>query len=150
MKVLPIEHLTYSTGPRGSLRLRRAAASFLNEEFHPREEVTAAHMFITPGLASAIDAMGWAICNEGEGILVPQPFYNGFLVDTLNRSNAKLVGVTYDGIEGYKELDDLFSPAVNRRAIEAAFRKAQNEGITIRALLISKSVDPFLRLTILS
>ncbi|RJE19305.1 hypothetical protein PHISCL_08362 [Aspergillus sclerotialis] len=130
MKVLPIEHLTYNTGPRGSLRLRCAAASFLNEEFHPREMVTAANMFITPGLASAIDALSWAICNEGEGIMVPQPFYNGFLVDTLNRSNARLVGVTYDGVEGYKDLDDLFCPAVNRKAIEAAFRKAQEEGIT--------------------
>lgn len=141
MTVLPINHLTYSTGPRGSRRLRRAAAAFLTEEFQTRETITADNIFITPGLASAIDALTWTICDEGDGILVPQPFYNGFSFDTLNRSNARVVGVTYGDVEGYLELDDLFRPDVNKRALEAAFCKAQNEGIIVRALLISKSVS---------
>lgn len=50
------------------------------------------------------------------------------------------MGVTYDGIEGYGGLDDFFCPEVNRRAIEAALRKAQDEGITVCALLVSKLV----------
>lgn len=142
MTVLPLNHLTYSTGPRGSRRLRRAAAAFLTEEFQSRETITADNIFITPGLASAIDALAWSICDEGEGILVPQPFYNGFIFDTLNRSNARVVGVTYEDVEGYSGLDCLFHPDVNKKAIEAAFRKAENDGITVRALLISKSAIP--------
>lgn len=58
----------------------------------------------------------------------------------INWSNARIVGVTYDGIEGYGGLDDFFCPEVNRRAIEAALRKAQDEGITVCALLVSKLV----------
>lgn len=138
MTVLPLEHLTYSTGPRGSRRLRRAAAEFLTEEFQPQGSLTADNIFITPGLASAIDAVAWAICNEGDGILIPQPLYNGFHIDITNRSNVRVVGVTYEGVEGYSELDDLFRPEINNKAIEAAFRKAKDEGITVRALMISK------------
>ncbi|XHF98611.1 hypothetical protein AWENTII_002159 [Aspergillus wentii] len=136
--VHPPHHLTYSTGPRGSRRLRRAAAAFLTDEFQSREAITADNLFITPGCSSALDALAWAICDEGEGILIPQPFYNGFNFDTQYRSNARVVGVTYGDVEEYSGLDDLFCPDINKRALEAALHRAQNEGITVRALLISK------------
>lgn len=138
MNVRPLDHLTYSTGPRGSRRLRCAAASFLSEQFHSLESITAEDIIITPGLASAIDALSWAICNEGDGILIPRPLYNGFNVDIINRSNVQVVGIAYEGIEGFSSLDDLFHPVVNRRALEAALLRAKSEGITVRALMISK------------
>ncbi|KAI0116518.1 pyridoxal phosphate-dependent transferase [Nemania sp. FL0031] len=141
-KVHSQNHLTYSTGPRGSLRLRRAAANYISSEFQARKTITADNIFITPGVASAIDALTWSICNEGEGILVPRPFYNGFNFDTLNRSNAKLVGIAYAHVEGYHGIDDLFSPDINKVALETALQKAKEAGITIRALLISNPHNP--------
>ncbi|KAL2844905.1 pyridoxal phosphate-dependent transferase [Aspergillus pseudodeflectus] len=141
VNVLPMEHLTYSTGPRGSRRLRRAAACFLNETFHARQPITADNIFVTPGLASAIDAMAWSICNDGDGILIPRPFYNGFQVDILNRSNAQVVPVSY-GIEGYSSMDDLFRPDVNRKALQAALNTAHDSGIIVRALLVSNPHNP--------
>lgn len=140
INVLPLQHLTYSTGPRGSLRLRRAAATFLTREFHPLHSITADDIFITPGLASAIDAVAWSVCNDGNGILVPQPFYNGFQFDLLNRSNTQVVPVSYTEVEGYSGLDDLFDPGVNRKALERALNKAREDGIIIRAVLVSKLV----------
>ncbi|KAH6889398.1 pyridoxal phosphate-dependent transferase [Thelonectria olida] len=142
INVHPTKHLTYSTGPRGSHRLRRAAAEYLNDGFQPRKTVTMDNIFITPGVASAIDALAWAICNEGEGILIPLPLYNGFVVDIANRSNVRVIGIRYEGIEGYSDLEDLFHPGVNRRAIEAALRQAKADGTTIRALLISHPHNP--------
>lgn len=59
-------------------------------------------------------------------------------MDVLNRSNARIIGVQYEGIEGYSELDDLFRPDVNRKALEAALEEAKAGGTTIRALMISK------------
>lgn len=76
----------------------------------------------------------------GDGILVPQPFYNGFLVDAVYRSNAKLIGVPYAAVEGYEGIDDLFAPRVNRRAVKAALVRAKEEGIRVRALLVCKFV----------
>ncbi|CAG7919655.1 unnamed protein product [Penicillium olsonii] len=114
----------------------------MNDEFKSREEITVDNILITPGVASAIDGLAWSICEDGDGILVPQPFYNGFTVDLLNRSNARIVGMTYQDIEGYTNLDDLFSPDVNAKALEAALRRAQNDGITVKALLISNPHNP--------
>jgi DNA-binding transcriptional MocR family regulator len=118
--------------------LRRAAAHYLTTEFHSATAIDADNIFATPGVASGIDALAWSVCNEGEGIMVPQPFYNGFSFDVLNRSNVKLLGVTYASTLGYKDLEDVFDPEVNKRALEDSFQKAKEAGITVRALLISK------------
>ncbi|KAJ5378116.1 uncharacterized protein N7496_005525 [Penicillium cataractarum] len=142
MNVLPVDHLTYSTGPRGSRRLRSAAAALLNEQFHSRTRITYDNIIVTPGLASAIDGITFAICNEGDGILIPQPLYNGFNVDIQNRSNVRVVGVKYEGIEGFGGLDDLFRPEVNRLALEATIHHAREEGINVRALLVSNPHNP--------
>ncbi|TQW07336.1 aspartate aminotransferase [Cordyceps javanica] len=140
LAVCPSKHLTYSTGPRGSRRLRQALAEYYTDEFSARE-LTVDNVFITCGLASAIDALAWATCNDGEGILVPLPLYNGFTVDILNRSNARVVGITYTDIEEYSGIDSIFLPDLNTRALEAALCRANKEGITLRALLISKLVN---------
>lgn len=140
MTVSPVEHLTYSTGPRGSRRLRRAAAGLLNHQFESRSTITYDNIIVTPGCASAIDALAFSICDEGEGILIPQPLYNGFNFDLLNRSNVHVVGVKYEGVEGYTGINDLFQPEVNKVALKAALSQARQDGITIRALLVSKWV----------
>ncbi|KAJ3548171.1 hypothetical protein NM208_g1138 [Fusarium decemcellulare] len=142
VNVVPTNHLTYSTGPRGSHRLRRAAAAFWTEEFEPRESITVDNIFVTPGLASAIDALSWAICDKGDAVLIPLPLYNGFIIDALNRSNVRIIGIPYTGVQGYRTLDDLFDPDMNRAAIEAAIQKARNDGIRARALLIAHPHNP--------
>uniref|UniRef100_A0A8H7K144 Aminotransferase class I/classII large domain-containing protein n=1 Tax=Bionectria ochroleuca TaxID=29856 RepID=A0A8H7K144_BIOOC len=128
MSVLPVNHLTYSTGPRGSRRLRSTLAEFFKEEFGAREPMGVDNISITPGLASAIDSLSWAICDEGDAILIPQPLYNGFNFDLLNRSGVRIVGVPYTGIKGFSVLDDLFNAEVNQLAIEAALEKASRDG----------------------
>ncbi|TPR06463.1 hypothetical protein CAN33_0021540 [Aspergillus niger] len=57
-----------------------------------------------------------------------------FNFDTLNRSNARVIGVPYEGIEGYSNLEDLFHPEVNKMALESALRKAEDDGITFTVL----------------
>lgn len=131
-------HLTYSTGPRGSLRLRQAVATFLQDEFQALQPITTDDIFITPGLTSALDSLTWALCNEGEGILISTPFYNGFQIDLTSRSGAKVINVTYDNIEGFSNFDDIFDSKLNTKALEAAVYKSRLNGVEPRALLISK------------
>lgn len=142
MTVSPSDHLTYSIGPRGSLRLRMALSAYFNEHFHPQMQVEADDLTVTPGLASCIDSIAWALCDPDDGILIPRPYYNGFTVDITHRSHVQVVGVDYAGVPGYSSLDDLFLPEVNGKALEGAFLSAKAQGINIRALLISQCVPP--------
>ncbi|KAF3019788.1 hypothetical protein E8E14_012017 [Neopestalotiopsis sp. 37M] len=142
MTVSPSDHLTYSIGPRGSLRLRGALSAYFNEHFHPHTLVEADDLTVTPGLASCIDSIAWTLCDPDDGILIPRPYYNGFTVDITHRSHVQVVGVDYTGVPGYSSLDDLFQPEVNAKALEDAILGAKAQGINIRALLISQPHNP--------
>ncbi|KAG9569391.1 hypothetical protein KCU71_g2259, partial [Aureobasidium melanogenum] len=118
------------------------AAAFLNEVFQSRDTVTDADLFVTPGLSSAIDALVWSICDEGDGILIPQPFYNGFSVDVLNRSGGRIIEVPYGQVHGTLDLEDIFDPEINKKALEVAYVNAMQQGINVRALMISHPHNP--------
>lgn len=133
-----MRHLTYSTGPQGSLRLRRAAARFLEKDFDSRSAVTYDDIFIMPGLTSAVDAMVWSVCDEGDGVIIPRPLYNGFKIDVQHRTDAVVVEAAFHDLEGYSSIDDVFDAAMNQKALSRALRKAQDDGIRVRAVLIAK------------
>lgn len=100
--------------------------------------ITAEDLFITPGLAGAIDALVFSLCDPGEGVMVPEPLYNGFKFDVMHRSDAHIVGVGYEELEGYSGYDDVFKPEMTHRALEAALARSRARGIESRAVLISK------------
>lgn len=85
-----------------------------------------------------IDELTWSICNEGEGILFPLPRYTGFANDVPTRSRGKLVLVPFEREDGTLDLNDIFDPEANTRCLERAYRKAEKEGIRIKAVMITK------------
>ncbi|KAK4244483.1 putative aminotransferase [Corynascus novoguineensis] len=131
--VEPVHHLTYGLGPKGSPRLRLALASYLNRSFQPREAVQHEDILVLPGVTSVIDNLTWSICNEGQGILIPQPFYSNFFVDIATRARAVIIPALFQSLEGYKGFDDIFDPNMNRKAFEEALQGAEEKGIRIRA-----------------
>jgi hypothetical protein len=90
---------------------------------------------------SVLDSLTWSICNEGEGIIVPLPFYTGFNPAVQERSRGVLIQASFQSLEGYHSLDDVFSPVIIQQALEGALQKAASNGVKIRAVLISK-YDP--------
>lgn len=142
VRFVPERHLTYSTGPKGSRHLRHIVAQHLIDEFGCRSEISADNISVTPGLSSAIDALVWAICDDGDGILIPRPYYNGFAWDLGNRSNVKIIGVSYHDIPGDPQLEDIFRSDINVLALDAALDRAKNAGIRVRALMISNPHNP--------
>ncbi|KAL2193660.1 putative aminotransferase class I and II family protein [Corynascus similis CBS 632.67] len=140
--VEPVHHLTYGSGPRGSPQLRLALASYLNRSFQPRKAVRHEDILVLPGVTSVIDNLTWSICNEGEGIIIPQPFYSNFFVDTATRARAVIVPALFQSLEGYKGFDDIFDPSMNRKAFEEALRGAEEKGIRIRTVILTNPHNP--------
>ena len=138
LDVDPVRHLTYGTGPKGSKRLRAALASFLQSNFRARDEVKPSEIVILAGVGSTVDSMTWALCDEGEGVIIPRPLYTGFRVDVPGRNRAVILPAAFQDIDGYKGFDDVFDPAVNAKALERAYEKAKQEGGKPKALIISK------------
>ncbi|KAL2164912.1 hypothetical protein VTH06DRAFT_208 [Thermothelomyces fergusii] len=142
LAVAPVHHLTYGSGPKGSLRLRQALASYLNFNFQPRRAVRHEDILVLSGATPVIDGLAWSICNEGEGIMIPQPFYTSFVVDLQTRARAVLVPVPFQSLEGYTGFDDVFDPKLNREAFEKALRGAEEQGIKVRAVILTNPHNP--------
>ncbi|KAL2267249.1 hypothetical protein VTJ83DRAFT_4526 [Remersonia thermophila] len=140
--VNPISHLTYGSGPKGSPRLRQALASFLNSGFQPREPVRGEDILVLTGVTSVVDNLAWAILNEGEGIIIPQPFYSGFSVDIPTRAHGVIVPLEFQKLKEYSGFDDVFDPVMNAKALEAALEGAKDKGIKVRAVLVTNPHNP--------
>jgi hypothetical protein len=89
-------------------------------------------------VTSVIDCLTWSICNEGEGIIIPQPFYTGFAVDIPTRARGVIIPASFHTLENYQGLDDVFDPRMNIKAFETALRGAEEKGIKVRGVLLTK------------
>ncbi|KAF3906042.1 hypothetical protein ABW21_db0206590 [Orbilia brochopaga] len=75
---LEAKQLGYGDGPNGSARLRRNLSKFVNTYFYPVEAVKPEQIVASSGVSGIMDQLVWALCNEGDGILVGKPMYSGF------------------------------------------------------------------------
>ncbi|KAH6856082.1 pyridoxal phosphate-dependent transferase [Chaetomium sp. MPI-CAGE-AT-0009] len=141
----PVLHFTYGSGPKGSPRLRQSLASFLNSNVRPREPVRQEDILILTGMTGVIDSLAWSICNEGEGIIIPQPFYPGFAMDIPTRARAVIVPASFQTLEGYKGFDHVFDPDMNVKALEKPLRGAEEKGIKVWAVLLTNPHNPLRR-----
>jgi 1-aminocyclopropane-1-carboxylate synthase len=78
--------LTYGDGSTGSCELRSVVADYLNHNFAPVEPVAQEHVTIGGGITAIIDALSFCIAEPGEGILVAQPVYVGYVNDFEDRA----------------------------------------------------------------
>lgn len=77
---------TYGDGPSGSKKLREALARFINHYFESLLEVDGPQVIVTSGVTTAIEALAWALCDAGDGILLGRPYYGSFPGDFGNRA----------------------------------------------------------------
>lgn len=138
MSVDRVQHLTYGQGPRGSTRLRKAVAAFMTEEFGARDAVAYDQVLVMSGVSSVAEGLTWSICNDGDGILVPQPLYTGYQIDISQRSRGELIPVPFLGVEGYESFDDVFKPDVVRRALDRQLALTRERGVRVAAVMLTK------------
>lgn len=85
-----------------------------------------------------IDHLTWSICNDGEGILFPQPLYAGFTNDLPTRARGKLIPVPFAREDGTFDANDVFDGEANLRCLERAYQKCEQRGIKIKGVMITK------------
>jgi aspartate/methionine/tyrosine aminotransferase len=74
--ILVTQHLSYPNEFAGDADLIRALAAFFNKYFHPHIPVEEAHVATAPGAATCLNTFLYNLCEPGEGILVPAPFWS--------------------------------------------------------------------------
>lgn len=112
--------------------------SFFNSKFQAWKPVLETEILILPGVVAVIDALAWSICNDGEGIIVPVPFYTGFKPAVAGRARGVLIPASFQCVDGYQCLNDNFAPEMNNKALENALQRATENGVKVRAVMLSK------------
>lgn len=143
LTISPGDQFGYGVGPRGSPRLKKALASFFQSDFHAQKPILEKELLIFRGVGGILDALSWSICNDGEGIIIPVPFWSGISQGIGERARAVLIPVTYHSIEGYHGLDDLFDPMLNRKVLENALQQATKDNVKVRGVMLCKYEMPF-------
>ncbi len=83
----------------------------------------------TCGCSEALEMLAFGLCNPGEAMLIPTPYYPGFVHDIESRCKAIPVGVNC-GTE------------MSKAAFEQALAEQKQKGITVKAVLFSSPNNP--------
>ncbi|KAF4948216.1 hypothetical protein FGADI_9808 [Fusarium gaditjirri] len=130
------DHLSYAQGFGGDALLLASAADFFNTYFKPLNPVLSEHIVATPGATSCLDSLLYCICDEGDIVLVPAPYWS------LLRAKVKIVPVItkyeipVDGCN-YEILDGSLLSSLNE-AYQSVSDKSR-----VRALIMTNPHNPF-------
>jgi aspartate/methionine/tyrosine aminotransferase len=63
----------------GPEELLSAASNFFNQFFNPGISVMPEHVVTFTGASTALDSLLYAICDEGDSIIIPSPFWGEYI-----------------------------------------------------------------------
>lgn len=115
----------------GTAALREAIAGFLARCWHT--PVDPENLVVVSGATAALDVIGTTLCDPGEAIVVPAPYYGAFDVDLAGRSGALLVRAPLRAAGQFR----LDADAV-RHAIDGLNR----DGMVVRAVAVTSPGNP--------
>ena len=129
------EDYTHYCKLSGTDPFRQKLSVFFNKFMTPIEKINADDVIVMNGCGTIIEQLGVAICDEGEGVLIPAPYYTGFKSDLEQRFGIKTVPVQLQ-CKGSNAF------TISLQLLEEAYESAEERGIPVRALLLSNPNNP--------
>ena len=112
--------------PQGSPELRSAYLGFL-DFFFKIKNIPPENIVFASGASAILEMLTYALCDEGDEILVPSPLYNGFYHDVELRFGAKIITSDCITISGF-----------NLKIFESSIKENKN----LKAVLINHPHNP--------
>jgi aspartate/methionine/tyrosine aminotransferase len=116
--------------PYGTAELRSSVATLLAPVW---PGVDPEDLVVVGGATAALDILASTLCDPGEAIMVPAPYYAAFDSDLTARSGARLVPVAMSSDAGF---------ALDPAALDRALTVARREGVTARAVAVTSPSNP--------
>ncbi|GAA93648.1 uncharacterized protein L969DRAFT_90173 [Mixia osmundae IAM 14324] len=130
------QDFSYGDSISSSDRLAHALNALFKTRFNSRVDLKPDQFVFGGGLTAIIDQLTSLVCDVGEGILIAEPYYNGFNHDITGRSEGIPVGVSL------KDFDDLASPATLDAFEDKLTELKSQDGPTIRAVILCSPHNP--------
>ncbi|KAI8935480.1 hypothetical protein NX059_008049 [Plenodomus lindquistii] len=120
----------------GDLHARDALASFFNTYFHPVHAVRSEHIALTAGGSDAIESLITAVCDDGDSVIIPGPYWHGFEHILKSRANVNSIIASPPS---YEHWDNYLIPS-----IQAAY-DFSTERSRIKAVILCNPHNPLSR-----
>lgn len=119
----------------GTAEFRTALARFLTRTrgLSAGDAVDPEDLVVLGGASAALDVLAYALCEPGEGIVLPSPYYNGLDMDFTGRAGARVVPAPLSSVDGF---------ASGPEAIGEALAAARDEGVTVKAIAVMSPHNP--------
>ncbi|MET9608726.1 aminotransferase class I/II-fold pyridoxal phosphate-dependent enzyme [Streptomyces sp. NPDC006512] len=128
----PMAEATARYAPlHGTAVLRERIAALLSASC--RTPLDADDLVVISGATGALDAIASVLCDPGEAIVVPAPYYGAFDTDLGGRSGARIRPAPLSPEDGFRLTAD---------AVDRALKEARSEGTTVRAVALSSPSNP--------
>jgi len=115
-------------GPlHGTEGLRSSIAALLGRTW--RRPVDPDDLVVVSGATAALDITATVLCDPGEVIVVPAPYYSAFEVDLAGRSGARLVAAP---------MPDELDPSI----VDDVLTRLRRDGVVVRAVAVTSPADP--------
>lgn len=95
----------------GAEGVREKIAGFMARTFVGRP-VDARHLVLLAGAGAVLESLFYAICDPGDGVLVPTPSYAGFWADLETRDELNIIPVHCSSASGFRLTPDLLDRAL--------------------------------------
>lgn len=95
---------------RGSRRLRESLARFVGDRLH-RHPVDPDSVQVMAGAGPLVEALTWALCEPGSGVLVPTPSYAGYWFDVGARTGVTIVPAHTAADEDFRITEEVLDTA---------------------------------------
>lgn len=114
----------------GAQFFREAIAEFLGRR--AGRNLSPNNITVASGASAILEMLSFAVCDPGDAILIPTPYYSGFDHDLALRSAARLIPVSLAGPD--------FTLSIS--AITRSLHESRAEGGSVRTLLINSPQNP--------
>ncbi|CAI7886304.1 unnamed protein product, partial [Closterium sp. NIES-54] len=119
----------------GMPRFKAAVAHTVQRLLLPRCPglVSPGNICAAAGVSAIVEHLAYTLCDAGEGVLIPAPFYPGFIGDFQLRSRVEIVSVATADQRQFQP-----TPEDCQSALEAAAAR----GVCVRAIVLTNPTNP--------
>jgi aspartate/methionine/tyrosine aminotransferase len=118
----------------GSEALRTNTAKLINKYFKPSQDLLPTNVVALAGCAASISALVQVVCDQGEAVLLPCPFFGGFQPQMEYQARAVPYPVHCSSEDGFK---------LTLESLQDAIITARRDGLVVRACLLCHPHNPF-------
>jgi 1-aminocyclopropane-1-carboxylate synthase len=111
---------------------RKILGDFLCTRLHI-EDVKFENIVVQTGASAICESLSFTLFDEGDGLLIPTPYYIGFNHDFAKRFNVKIIKSHMLESESFR---------LNSEIIEGDIKTALNSGVNLKAILLTNPHNP--------